>query len=84
VGIYRLLVLKIVLFVAMVAIAGINRLRLMPALPNTQAVHHLDRNTRVELALGLAIIAIVSVLGVLPPAVHMGMQCNDAKSRRAA
>jgi copper resistance protein D len=72
----RLLLLKIALFVAMVAIAGINRLGLTPALPNTEAVHRLDRNTRVELALGLAIIAIVSVLGVLSPAVHMGMQMH--------
>ncbi len=69
-----LLLLKIALFVAMVALAGINRLRLTLALPKTDAVHRLDRNTRVELALGLAIIAIVSILGVLSPAVHMGMQ----------
>jgi copper resistance protein D len=72
----RLLLLKIGLFVAMVAIASINRLRLTPRLPNTEAVHRLDRNTRVELALGLVIIAIVSVLGVLPPAAHMGMQMH--------
>jgi putative copper resistance protein D len=72
----RLLLLKIALFVAMVAIAGINRLRLTPRLPNTEAVHRLDRHTRVELALGLAIIVIVSVLGVLPPAVHLGMQMH--------
>ena len=72
----RLLLLKIALFVAMVAIAGINRFRLTPGLPNTEAVHRLDRNTRVELALGLAIIAIVGVLGVLPPAMHMGMQMH--------
>jgi len=73
----RLLLLKIALFVAMVAIAGINRLRLTPpGLPNTQAVHRLNRNTRIELALGLAIITIVSVLGVLPPAGHMGMQMH--------
>jgi putative copper resistance protein D len=70
----RLLLLKIALFVAMVAIASINRLRLTPGLPKTEAVHRLDRNTRVELALGLEIIAIVSVLGLLSPAVHMGMQ----------
>ena len=70
----RLLLLKIALFVAMVAIASINRLRLTPGLPKTEAVHRLDRNTRVELVLGLMIIAIVSVLGLLSPAVHMGMQ----------
>jgi putative copper resistance protein D len=72
----RLLLLKIALFVAMVAIASINRLRLTPELPKTEAVHNLDRNTRGELALGLAIIAIVSILGVLPPAVHVGMQMH--------
>jgi putative copper resistance protein D len=71
---YGRLLLKIALFVAMVAIAGINRLRLTPGLPNTEVVRRLNRNTRVELVLGLAIIAIVSVLGVLSPAVHMGMQ----------
>ncbi len=70
----RLLLLKIALFVVMVTIAGVNRLQLTPRLPKTDAVHRLDRNTRVELALGLAIIAIVSVLGVLSPAMHMGMQ----------
>jgi putative copper resistance protein D len=69
----NLLLLKIALFVAMVAIAAINRVRLTPRLPKTDAVHRLDRNTRVELALGLAIIAAVGVLGVLSPAVHMGM-----------
>jgi putative copper export protein len=58
----------------MVAIASINRLWLTPGLPKTEAVHRLDRNTRVELALGLMIIAIVSILGLLSPAVHMGMQ----------
>jgi copper resistance protein D len=72
----RLLLLKIALFVAMVAIAGINRLRLTRGLPKTEAVHRLNRNTRIELALGLAIITIVSVLGVLPPAGHMGMQMH--------
>ena len=72
----RLLLLKVALFAAMVAVASINRLRLTPRLPKTEAVHRLDRNTRVELALGLAIIAIVSVLGVLPPAVHMDMQMH--------
>jgi len=69
-----LLLLKIALFVAIVAIAGINRLQLMPRLPKTDIVYRLDRNARVELALGLAIIAIVSVLGVLSPVDHMGMQ----------
>lgn len=70
----NLLLLKIALFIAIVAIAAVKRLRLAPRLSNTDVVHRLDRNARIELTLGLAIIAIVSVLGVLPLAVHGAMQ----------
>ena len=69
-----LLLLKVALFAVIVAIASINRLRLMPELPGSDAVRGLNRNARVEVALGLAIIAIVSVLGTLSPAAHLGMQ----------
>ena len=69
-----LLLLKVTLFAVIVAIASINRLRLMPELPRTHAVRRLNRNARVEVVLGLAIIAIVSVLGTLSPAAHLGMQ----------
>jgi copper resistance protein D len=70
----RLLLLKIALFVAMVGIAGVNRFRLRPRLPRRDSLRGLARNVLVEVGLGLAVIAIVSVLGVLPPAGHMGMQ----------
>jgi putative copper resistance protein D len=69
-----LLLLKVALFAIIVAIASINRLKLMPHLPGTDATRRLDRNARVEVALGLVIIAIVSVLGTLSPAAHLGMQ----------
>ena len=69
-----LLLLKVALFGIIVAIASINRLRLMPELPRTDAVRRLNRNARIEVALGLAIIAIVSVLGTLSPGAHLGMQ----------
>jgi len=69
-----LLLLKIALFAVIVAIASLNRLKLMPELPRTDAVRGLNRNARIEVALGLAIIAIVSVLGTLAPAAHLGMQ----------
>jgi putative copper resistance protein D len=69
-----LLLLKVALFAAIVAIASINRLRLMPELPGADAARRLNRNARVEVTLGLAIIAVVSVLGTLSPAAHMGMQ----------
>jgi len=73
----RLLLLKIALFLAMVAVAAINRLRLTPRLlddSNPAAAHDarwkLRRNATVEASLGAVIIAIVAQLGVLPPASH--------------
>jgi copper resistance protein D len=72
----RLLLLKIALFMAMVAIAGINRFRLTPRLPGKGSIRRLAGNVLVEIGLGLAIIAVVSVLGTLPPAMHMGMHVH--------
>jgi putative copper resistance protein D len=69
----RLLLLKIALFVAMVTVAGVNRFRLTPRLPGKDPLRRLGRNVFVEIGLGLAIIAIVSVLGTLAPAMHRGM-----------
>jgi copper resistance protein D len=71
----RLLLIKIALFVAMVAIAGFNRLVLMPQLrlAETQvgtALRALQRNGAIEIGLGLVIIAIVGALGTMAPAVH--------------
>ena len=72
----RLLLVKIVLFIAMVGVAAFNRLRLTPALPQASSIHRLARNAISEIGLGLLILAIVSVLGVLPPAAHIGMQMH--------
>jgi putative copper resistance protein D len=73
----RLLLIKIALFLGMVGIAAFNRLRLTPRLvqnadvPNAQAARRqLSRNATVEAAMSAAIIAIVAVLGTLPPASH--------------
>ena len=73
----RLLMLKIFLFMIMLAFAAINRFWLTPdlALPpdneaRLKAVRRLTRNSGIEIALGLAIFAIVGVLGTLHPAVH--------------
>jgi putative copper resistance protein D len=65
----RLLSLKIVLYLAMVAIALRNRLRLMPRLvaPQTGTESALYRSVVVEQAIGLAILAVVSLLGTWPP-----------------
>jgi putative copper resistance protein D len=67
----RLLLLKLAVFVAMLVIAAINLLRLTPRLPEAASIHQLRRNALIEAALGLAVVALVSVLGTVPPALHM-------------
>jgi putative copper resistance protein D len=65
----RLLSFKIALYLAMVAIALVNRLALAPRLTaDPAAPARLARSVVVEQALGLAVLAAVSVLGTWPPA----------------
>ncbi len=64
----RLLLLKLAIFLAMIAIASFNRLRLSPHLPDTRAIAALERNSLVEVGLGACVIGIVGALGTLPPA----------------
>lgn len=73
----RLLLVKLSLFLVMVAIAAVNWSRLTPRLAqNTdmaaaqQARRRLRRNAAIEAVLGSVIIVIVAVLGTLPPASH--------------
>jgi putative copper resistance protein D len=66
----RLLLLKISLFVAVVAVAAVNRLRLVPRLPDPQAILRLKRNALIEIAFGAVIIFIVGALGTMPPGAH--------------
>jgi formate hydrogenlyase subunit 3/multisubunit Na+/H+ antiporter MnhD subunit len=81
-GYGRLLLLKIALFMAMVAIASLNRFRLTPRLPRKDSMRLLARNVLVEIGLGLAIVAVASVLGTLPPALHTGMHMHSAVPTR--
>jgi copper resistance protein D len=70
----RLLLAKIALFVAMVAVAAVNRLRLTPRLTGdgaADAMRQLQRNSLVEAVLGLAILGIVGALGTIPPGLHV-------------
>jgi putative copper export protein/mono/diheme cytochrome c family protein len=70
----QLLLLKITLFLAMVVIAAVNRLKLTPELsagPAAPALRRLQRNALVEAALGLIIIGIVGALGSIPPGLHV-------------
>ncbi|HEY2824327.1 MAG TPA: copper homeostasis membrane protein CopD [Gemmatimonadales bacterium] len=69
----RLLALKILLFLAMVVVALINRFRLAPRISDDAvALNALCRTIGVEQTLGLCILAVVSVLGTWPPAIHSG------------
>ena len=69
----------------MVGVAAVNRMRLTPRLiahTDTAAAHSarraLCRNASVEAALGAAVIAIVAVLGTLPPGSHADHHAAEA------
>ena len=71
----RLLLLKVVLFAAMVSLAGVNRQRLLPRLADhvgpdqgSRTVQQLVRSALAEIAIGFAIILVVGVLGIMAPA----------------
>jgi len=70
----RLLLLKIALFAAMLYVANINRRQLTPRLDADasarQAILQIRRNALLENATGLGVLAIVGVLGILPPGLH--------------
>lgn len=73
-----LLMLKLVLFVAMLGLAGANRFRLTPALQQAtdvryqaQAVARLRHSVTLEALAGLAILALVAAFGMLEPPMAM-------------
>jgi len=67
----RLLAVKILLFITMVGVASINRLRLAPRISDEpDALGALGRTVAFEQGLGLAVLAVVSVLGTWPPAFY--------------
>jgi putative copper resistance protein D len=67
----RILLLKVLLFMLMLSVAAFNRKRLTPQLVNSTdslpAFRSLVRNCFVEVALGGLILALVGVIGILPP-----------------
>jgi copper resistance protein D len=69
----RLLTVKIVLFTGMIALASLNRFRLVPRLRRSDEVivplRILLRSVVIEQTLGLALLAAVAVLGTWAPAV---------------
>ena len=66
----RLVLLKIGLFAAMVAIAAVNRFHLTPRLPAAGALRALQRNSLAETGLGLCVLLFVGALGTLAPSGH--------------
>ena len=77
----RLLLIKIALFLAMVAIAAVNRFRLTPQLvqqasiaASRDALRKLRRNAAIEALAGAVVIAIVAALGTMAPAIHAAHQ----------
>jgi putative copper resistance protein D len=68
----RLLLVKLALFMAMVALAAVNRWSLTPRLDrgNNGARRALRRNAILETAAGIAIVTVVGALGVTIPAAH--------------
>jgi copper resistance protein D len=70
----RLLLAKVVLFLVMLSFGAVNRLWLTPRLAHAPkgagpppAIRQIERNSLIELALGAVVIAIVGLLGTLPP-----------------
>jgi len=73
----RLLLVKVALFLVMVAAAAVNRLVLTPRLvqeldmaTGLEALRRLRNNSAIEAAIGAIILVIVGVLGTLPPGLH--------------
>ena len=67
----RLLLLKLALFAAMIAMGAVNLLVLKPRLPSPSALNSITRNVLLELCLGAAILFVTAVLGITPPASHL-------------
>jgi putative copper resistance protein D len=75
----RLLLVKIWLFIAMLMIAAVNFLRFTPRLAGPSSATHnaawrtvarLRDNAWIEVGLGFSVLAIVGLLGTLPPGLH--------------
>lgn len=72
----RLLLLKLALFVAMLAVGGVARWRLLPALSGDgatvgrPALARLSRSVAVEATVGAVVLAVVVVMSVTPPGRH--------------
>jgi copper resistance protein D len=80
----QLLLLKLGVFAVMLALAATNRLWLTPrlGLAGDGALRWLARNSAIEFALGLAVLAIVGMLGTLHPAIHLTVSSSTFPERQ--
>ena len=67
----QLVAFKIGLFAAMVAIATVNRFYLTPRLPQPSALRVLQRNSLIEIGLGVCVLFFAGMLGTLQPTAHV-------------
>jgi len=67
----RLIAFKVVLLIAMIAIATVNKFHLTPRLPARAALVKLQRNSLAEIGIGLCVIVLVGYLGRLEPTAHV-------------
>jgi putative copper resistance protein D len=73
----RLVLLKIGLFAAMVAIATVNRFYLTPRLKSPAAMRALQRNSLAETSLGLCALLLVGALGTMAPSGHVHVHSTE-------
>jgi putative copper resistance protein D len=67
----RLIGFKIILLVAMIAIASVNKFHLTAHLPARAALHNLRRNSLAEIGIGVCVLVLVGYLGRLEPTAHI-------------
>jgi putative copper resistance protein D len=74
----QLLLIKVALFLTMIAVANVNRGRLVPRLAESateasirlRTVRQLRRNASIEVSLGVFVLGVVGIIGILPPGLH--------------
>jgi putative copper resistance protein D len=74
----QLLLVKIALFATMIVFASVNQRRLLPHLADVasdaalrlRAVGEVGRNASIEASLGVFVLAVVGIIGILPPGLH--------------
>jgi putative copper resistance protein D len=74
----QLLLVKIALFAAMIAVASVNQRRFLPRLADVASdaalrlcsVGHVGCNASIEASLGVFVLAVVGIIGILPPGLH--------------